>query len=58
MKGVEKGGTLTRVDPPAADVVLVECAALRENVRGVMPEVEVVFGRSEDALSERERKCV
>ena len=55
MTGVEKGRSLTRVDPPAPDVVLVELKLLRENVREVMPEVEVVFGRSEDALSHTTR---
>ena len=49
MRG-QKGGIITRVDPPAADVMLVELELIREDVRVVVPEVVVVLGRAEDPL--------
>ena len=49
MRG-QKGGIITRVDPPAADVMLVELEFIRKDVGIVVPEVVVVLGRAEDPL--------
>ena len=42
--------SLTRVDPPAADVMLVELEMVCEDLRVVVPEVEVVLGLAEEPL--------
>ena len=49
-QGSQCGGIATRVDPPAADVMLVELELVGEDVREVVPEVVVVLGRAEDPL--------
>ena len=46
----QNGGIVTGVDPPAADVTLVELELIRKDVRVVVPEVVVVLGRAEDPL--------
>ena len=49
-EGSQNGGIVTRVDPPAADVLLVEQELVRKDVRVVVPEVVVVLRRAEDPL--------